>query len=195
MVKEFLCRQQALSTLSIEIYPNWHGAGTDTKTPQMPTRFPFDAADEVATENLGCALAEILPRGAVVALCGALGTGKTRLVQAIAAAAGVDRRAVLSPTFVLIHEYRGRVPIFHFDAYRLSGDEEFQRLGPDEYFDVGGWTFIEWADRVWPALPADYLAIRIEPTGETSRQFEFEAVGRRYEPVVAAIIARLAVRK
>ena len=102
----------------------------------------------------------------------ALAAGKTRLVQAIAAAAGVDRRAVLSPTFVLIHEYRGRLPIFHFDAYRLSGEAEFQRLGPDEYFDAGGWTFIEWADRVRPALPAEHLVIRIEATGETSRRFE-----------------------
>jgi tRNA threonylcarbamoyladenosine biosynthesis protein TsaE len=162
--------------------------------PFVPAQFTFDAKDENATEALGCALAEVLPRGVVVALCGTLGAGKTRLVQAIAAAAGVDRRAVLSPTFVLIHEYRGRVPIFHFDAYRLRDDEEFQRLGPEEYFDAGGWTFVEWADRVWPALPPERLEIRIEATSESSRRFEIEAVGPRYDSVIAGLAAWLATR-
>ena len=146
---------------------------------------------KAATEELGQALADVLPRGIVVALCGTLGAGKTRLVQSIAASAGVDRRTVLSPTFVLIHEYRGRVPIFHFDAYRLENDDDFQRLGPDEYFAAGGWTFVEWADRVPASLPADRLEIRIESTGETSRRFEISAVGSRYAGVLDALAARL----
>ena len=74
-------------------------------------------------------------------------------MQAVAEAAGVDPKQVLSPTFVLIHEYRGRLPIYHFDAYRLRDDDEFLQLGPEEYFDGSGWTFVEWADRV-AALPA-----------------------------------------
>ena len=93
------------------------------------------------------------------------------MIQAIAAAAGVDPQLVVSPTFVLIHEYAGRVPIYHCDAYRLRDADEFLRLGADEYFGAGGWTLIEWADRVPSALPADRLEIRIEPTGPTVRRF------------------------
>ncbi len=157
----------------------------------MPQSLVIDAPDEASTVALGRALAEVLPRGAVVALCGPLGAGKTRLVQAIATAAGVDSELVVSPTFVLIHEYSGRVPIYHCDAYRLRDADEFLRLGADEYFDAGGWTLIEWADRVPNALPADRLEICIEPTGPTSRRFELTALGPRYEPILAALKERM----
>jgi tRNA threonylcarbamoyladenosine biosynthesis protein TsaE len=153
----------------------------------MPTSFTFNAPDEAATIALGQLLAEHLPPGAVIGLCGPLGAGKTRLVQAVAEAAGVDPRIVLSPTFVLIHEYRGRLPIYHFDAYRLRDDDEFLQLGPEEYFDGGGWTFIEWADRVAACLPVERLEIRIAPTGIASRRFEIMAIGERYQPVIAAL--------
>ena len=89
-------------------------------------------------------------------LIGTLGAGKTRLVQAVAAAVGVPRANVTSPTFVLVNEYTGgRLPIYHFDTYRLKDDDEFLNLGPDEYFDSNGLTFVEWADRVADLLPAD----------------------------------------
>ena len=64
---------------------------------------------------------------------------------------------MISPTFLLIHEYEGPVPIYHFDTYRLRDDDEFLRLGPEEYFERLGWTFIEWADRVERCLPSDRL--------------------------------------
>ena len=108
----------------------------------------FYAADEDATRRLGAALAEVLPAGAVIALCGPLGAGKTRLVQAVAAAAGVPAGAVVSPTFVLVAEYPGRRPIFHLDVYRLRDEEEFLALGPEEYFSAGGWTFVECHDNI-----------------------------------------------
>ncbi len=101
--------------------------------------------------RLGAALAEVLPDGTTVALCGTLGAGKTRLVQAIAEAAGVDRRNVLSPTFVLIQEYHGRRTVYHIDAYRLRDADEFLALGPEEYFEGDGLVLVEWADRVEPA--------------------------------------------
>lgn len=153
----------------------------------MLDHFSFLAADESATAALGRALTVQLPPGAVIGLRGPLGAGKTRLVQAVAEAAGVDPRLVLSPTFVLIHEYRGRLPIYHFDAYRLRDDDEFLQLGPEEYFDAGGWTFVEWADRVATCLPLERLEIAIEPTGITSRRFEITAIGERYQPVIAAL--------
>jgi tRNA threonylcarbamoyladenosine biosynthesis protein TsaE len=136
----------------------------------------FTAATEAETEKLGAALADALPGGTAVALIGTLGAGKTRLVQAFAAAHGVPRDEATSPTFVLVNEYQGRLPIYHFDAYRLRDDDEFIELGPDEYFESNGVTFVEWADRVERCLPREYLEIRCEATGETERRFTL--VGR-----------------
>ncbi len=151
----------------------------------------FEAADESDTAALGQALAEALPLQAVVALIGPLGAGKTRLVQAVAAAAGVDPRDVISPTFVLIHEYQGRLPICHFDAYRLRDEDDFMQLGPDEYFERPGWTFIEWADRVERCLPRERMDIRIEPTSGTARRFSISAIGGDYQATTARLAARL----
>jgi tRNA threonylcarbamoyladenosine biosynthesis protein TsaE len=150
-------------------------------------RIIVDASDEAATVALGRALAASLPPRSVVALIGPLGAGKTRLVQAVAEATGIDPREVISPTFVLIHEYQGRLPIYHFDAYRLRDEDEFLRLGPEEYFEREGWAFIEWADCVATCLPSDRLEIRIDPTGATSRRFEVVAIGEQYGPVVRSL--------
>ncbi len=149
----------------------------------------FNADNEAATAALGHALADVLPPGTTVALCGTLGAGKTRLVQAIAERLGVNRRDVVSPTFVLIQEYSGLRMIYHVDAYRLRDDDEFQQLGPDEYFEGDGLVLIEWADRVQGSLPRDHVEIRIKVTGAESRRFEIRAIGRRYEEV----LRRLAV--
>src|SRR5690349_15184638 len=94
-----------------------------------PELLSVELRDESATDAFGKALAAVLPISAVVGLIGPLGAGKTRLVQAIARAAAVKDGVVASPTFVLVHEYQGRVPIFHFDAYRLAKPEEFLGLG------------------------------------------------------------------
>jgi tRNA threonylcarbamoyladenosine biosynthesis protein TsaE len=145
----------------------------------------FYAANEAATAALGHALAKVLPPGTTVALCGTLGAGKTRLVQAIAEGLGVNRREVVSPTFVLIQEYHGRRMIYHIDAYRLRDDDEFQQLGPDEYFESDGLVLIEWADRVAGSLPRDYIEIGVEVTGADSRRFEIRSVGRKHEDVPA----------
>ncbi len=154
----------------------------------------FDAVDEAGTEALGMALADILPNGTLVALCGTLGAGKTRLVQAIAAASGFDRRHVVSPTFVLIQEYPARRPIYHFDAYRLRDEDEFLQLGPEEYFEGSGLTFVEWADRVEHCLPAERIQIRIEVTGDSSRRFEIGAIGQRFGTALALLQSRLNAR-
>ncbi len=89
----------------------------------------FEAGDEAATDRLGSMLAGVLPPGTVVALLGTLGAGKTRLVQAIAAACGVPREDVVSPTFVLCQQYRGKRTINHLDAYRLREVNELRELG------------------------------------------------------------------
>src|SRR4051794_39907882 len=101
----------------------------------VPTRV-IELPDLAATEAFGRALAALLFPGAVVALVGPLGAGKTHLTRAVAEGLGVaDGRLVTSPTFVLIQEYAGRLPIFHFDAYRLRGEAEFDDLGTQEYYE------------------------------------------------------------
>ena len=144
----------------------------------------FEAATEADTDRLGIALAQTLPSRATVALIGTLGAGKTRLVQAIAAACGVDRREVVSPTFVLLNEYQGNRSIYHLDAYRLSGEEELLEIGSEELFESDALVLVEWADRVRSCLPDERMEIRIEPVGPTSRLFDIIALGRRYEPTI-----------
>src|SRR5688500_4759683 len=117
----------------------------------------FDATDETATDRLGAALAAVLPPGTTVALCGTLGAGKTRLVQAIAAACGVPREQVVSPTFVLCQQYCGTREINHLDAYRIRDEVEFRALGVEELTESSAITIIEWADRVSHVLPQEYL--------------------------------------
>jgi tRNA threonylcarbamoyladenosine biosynthesis protein TsaE len=150
--------------------------------------FTFTSASEADTQRVGAELAEVLPPGTVVALIGTLGAGKTRLVQAVAAGLGVSPDSITSPTFVLVNEYRGgRLPIYHFDTYRLKDKDEFLDLGPDEYFDSGGIVFIEWADRVSDLLPEERLEISIDVTGETGRHIRIEGTSPRMNKVVARL--------
>jgi tRNA threonylcarbamoyladenosine biosynthesis protein TsaE len=142
---------------------------------------------EADTERLGRRLGELLPVGAVVALDGPLGAGKTRLVQGLAAARGHDPLNVVSPTFTLVQEYRGPRPVYHFDVYRLRDDDDFLNLGPDEYFYGDGVTVIEWAGRVVDCLPPERLQITIRPIDETTREFTLAAIGVQYEGVVRNI--------
>src|SRR6516162_2980771 len=112
--------------------------------------------DPTATEAFGHRLGARLFPGAVVALTGPLGAGKTLLIRAIAEGLQVvDSRVVSSPTFVLIQEYYGRMPIYHFDAYRLKAVPEFADLGVHEYFAGEGVCLVEWADRVMELLPEE----------------------------------------
>ena len=156
--------------------------------------FVYNAEDEQGTAALGAALAEVLPDGTTIALSGTLGAGKTRLVQAVAAGCGVDPRDVVSPTYVLIHEYQGRRPVYHFDVYRVRDEDEFNELGPEEYFDRPGLVLIEWADRVEECLPPERIDIHIEVTGDESRRFQIAAVGGRYSEVVGRLRAKLGNR-
>lgn len=134
------------------------------------------------TQTLGAVLENSIPDGAVVSLTGALGAGKTALVRAIAAAGGENPQDVSSPTFVLIQEYTsGRRPIYHFDAYRIADDDEFLELGPEEYFDSNGVTFVEWADRVVNCLPENYIQISVEHTGDSSRRYNISIFGDKYQ--------------
>jgi tRNA threonylcarbamoyladenosine biosynthesis protein TsaE len=153
----------------------------------MTATLVFEAASEADTDRFGAAIAAVAPPGTTIALGGTLGAGKARLVQAIAAACGVDRSEVVSPTFVLCQKYTGDRVIFHLDAYRLRDDDEFRELGPDEFFESAGLTIVEWADKVVDCLPDERLSIEIEATGPTSRRFTVAAVGAPQEEVVNAL--------
>jgi tRNA threonylcarbamoyladenosine biosynthesis protein TsaE len=148
----------------------------------------FDIASLDGTEAFGRRLGAVLFPGAVVALVGPLGAGKTHLTRAVAEGLGVrNPAAVNSPTFTLIHEYPARLPVYHFDAYRLSGPREFAELGVDEYFRGDGVCLVEWADKVEVTLPAEHLRVEIAVTGETARRFTVSAAGERYVELLAQI--------
>jgi len=149
--------------------------------------FVFEATAEQCTEQFGAALAAALPDGTTIALCGTLGAGKTRLVQAIAVACGVPREDVVSPTFVLCQQYRGTRTIYHLDAYRVRDQDEFRELGVEELFSTNALIIIEWADRVAEGLPEDYLRVDIEVTGPTARRFVVRPIGGRFEQFVAKL--------
>jgi len=153
------------------------------------TQFVFEAASEADTDRLGAALAAVLPPGTTIALNGTLGAGKTRLVQAIAAACGIQREEVVSPTFVLCQRYQGDRTIYHLDAYRLRDDDEFRELGPEEFFESDGLTIIEWADKVADCLPDERVEIDIEVTGANDRHFMVRGLGKQCEDVVASLSA------
>ena len=113
------------------------------------------------TWKLAAELADNLGPGTVIALHGDLGAGKTCFIQGYAAALGIAE-PVTSPTYTIIGEYEGRLPLHHIDLYRLSGPEEALGLGLEEYFDVNGITAIEWAERAEGLLPPDLLHIQIK---------------------------------
>lgn len=150
-------------------------------------QWAFESLSENETQRLGSMLAQHLEPGTVVALNGDLGAGKTRLVQAIATAMGVERREVNSPTFVLIQEYQGLLPLYHFDTYRLKDTDEFLELGADDLLYSDGVCLIEWADKVADVLPRDLLQINIEHRSETARYFQFKGQGSRSTKIVQAL--------
>ncbi len=121
------------------------------------------------TQAAGATLAESLEPGDVVALTGELGAGKTCFTQGLARGLGVTRRAV-SPTFVLVNEYRGRLPVHHVDAYRTDSLTELLDLGLEELFSGDGVTIVEWADKLRPLLPPHTISVHIEGVGDEPRR-------------------------
>ena len=118
--------------------------------------------NEEDTRALGLRIAEALEPGDIVALVGDLGTGKTALTKYIAEGLGI-REEINSPTFTIVKEYRsGRLPLYHFDVYRLGSGDELIDIGAEEMLDGDGLCVIEWADIVADVLPEDALAIRLD---------------------------------
>ena len=121
------------------------------------------------TREIGRKIGERLIRGDVVALTGILGAGKTCLVQGLVNGLEVKTDYITSPSFVLINEYQGRMPVYHFDVYRLNEEKEVLDLGYEEYIDGAGVTIIEWADKISRLLPERSIRILLKITGPGKR--------------------------
>lgn len=129
------------------------------------------------TIEIGRELALKLKRGDVVALIGDLGSGKTVFTKGIAAGLGVKNpRYVNSPTFVIIKEYKGKMPLYHFDLYRLDHSSVLDEEGYEEYFYGDGVTVIEWADKIRPILPKKYVEVKLTALSEDKRKIEMRKI-------------------
>lgn len=134
------------------------------------------------TVEAGLKLGKVLKAGDVIWLSGDLGTGKTALTNGIAKALGIDAY-ITSPTFNLVNEYEGRLPLYHFDVYRIADSEEMFDIGFDEYLNNGGVTVIEWGEQISEILPADIIRVTIEKNlqkGLDVREITIEFIGSRY---------------
>lgn len=125
------------------------------------------------TEEIGAALARSLAGGAVIALFGGLGMGKTAFVRGMAKGRGIDAE-VSSPTFALVHEYGGRPPLVHFDMYRITSWDDLYATGFFDYIDAGCILAVEWSENIEAALPQDAIRVTISSVGESDRQIMIE---------------------
>ena len=134
-------------------------------------------ANEKDTEKLGEKIGQKVQPGTVIALIGDLGTGKTTLTKSIARGLGVTE-TVTSPTFNIIREYRsGRLPLYHFDVYRIGDPDEMFELGYEEYFYGDGVCVVEWADIIEELLPEDAVVITIDRgASDEEREYEIEGI-------------------
>ena len=130
---------------------------------------------EAETQELGSRLAKKLAPGALVALRGGLGAGKTAFTRGIADGLGITAR-VTSPTFTIVNEYAGTPPLFHFDLYRLSGADELDTIGFYEYLDRGGVSVIEWSEVMGDELPPDAVVVTLGHVDESTRIITIEGI-------------------
>lgn len=142
--------------------------------------------DAAATRTLGAALAQVAEPGDVLCLVGELGAGKTQLAKGFAAGLGVTD-PVVSPSFVLMAEYAGRLPLFHLDLYRLEGAADALEGGLLDEREGQGVTIVEWAERLGAATPAGRLDVVIDGAGDEPRTITLRATDPRHERYLAAV--------
>ncbi|MDD6050695.1 MAG: tRNA (adenosine(37)-N6)-threonylcarbamoyltransferase complex ATPase subunit type 1 TsaE [Clostridiales bacterium] len=129
------------------------------------------------TRALGRRLAELLLPGDVLLLDGDLGAGKSELTRGIAEGLGITT-TVTSPSFTILNVYdEGRIPLYHFDWYRLSGADELYEMGMDEYLGGDGVAVVEWPSQCPEAIPETYLAVHLTPVGESAREITLTPMG------------------
>jgi tRNA threonylcarbamoyladenosine biosynthesis protein TsaE len=150
-----------------------------------PNTLDFISHSEAQTRRLGARLAAWLGPGDVLALIGDLGSGKTRWIQGVCLGLAVSD-PVISPSFTLVNEYQGRLPVYHIDLYRLANMSDVRTFGLDDYLYGSGVSLIEWADRAKHLLPAEYLDIELYHLEETKRRVVLRPHGHRFTILLQA---------
>ncbi len=154
--------------------------------PDTKRSFVYASRGPQDTQSLGARLGELAAPGDVLLLLGRLGAGKTCLVQGLARGLGVEDY-VPSPTFVLMREYKGRLPLYHVDLYRLENAAEIADLGLDDYFYGEGVSVVEWADRAMQLLPPEHLLVEIIFQSTNQRRIHMEAAGKRHGELLSRL--------
>lgn len=126
---------------------------------------------EDETQKIGYEVAEKIKKGDVISLTGSLGAGKTVFAKGFAKQLGIDE-AIVSPTFTLVQEYDGREKMYHLDLYRLSGEDEFESMGGEDFLYSDGVTLIEWSEKIESMLPDDTIYVRITINEDLTRTIE-----------------------
>ena len=142
------------------------------------------------TMALGARLGRLLAPGDFIALVGELGAGKTQFAKGIASGLEVDPGTpVTSPTYTILNIYQGRIPLYHFDLYRLQGPEEVAELGFEEYFSGTGACIVEWAERLAEEAPAGLLTVTLCHADADTREVSFAASGTRAAELLSRLLA------
>jgi tRNA threonylcarbamoyladenosine biosynthesis protein TsaE len=149
-------------------------------------QFELYTRDSNETDQFAAKFASFLRPGDVIALEGDLGAGKTTFTKGLARGLEI-KKTVNSPTFTIIKEYHGRMPLYHMDVYRVA--DSFEDLGFDEYFEGEGVTVVEWAHLIEEQLPANRLTVFLYQEGHEKRKIVFEPKGERYEQLCKEIFS------
>jgi len=143
------------------------------------------------TLRIGKSLAQKLCGGEIILLSGSLGAGKTVFAKGIAQGLGIDKRNVVSPTFVLLRVYKGKHLLHHFDFYRIKSPKDILDLGYEEYLYSEAVTIIEWPERLKFLLPKEFLKIKLSNKSRNQRILEFIGRGTRYKQLLKRVYENL----
>jgi tRNA threonylcarbamoyladenosine biosynthesis protein TsaE len=156
------------------------------KLSQSISRLELISHSPEQTQKFGAGIGELCLPGDVFLLIGSLGTGKTCLTQGIAWGLGIKEYAA-SPSFVVVRELLGRLPLYHIDLYRLDHIEEIVELGLDDYLYGNGVCVVEWAEKGLSVLPVDHLLIQISYVSDDERRLQLKPSGKRYQEILAQL--------
>ncbi len=163
----------------------------EAKSLNLPGRTDMNRLELIShspeqTQQFGVRIGELALAGDIFLLVGTLGTGKTCLTQGIAWGLNIKEYA-LSPSFIIVREHYGRLPLYHMDLYRLDHIEEISELGLDDYLYGSGVCVIEWAEKGLNILPAEHLLIQINYLSDNERSFQLKPSGKRYLEIAAKL--------
>jgi tRNA threonylcarbamoyladenosine biosynthesis protein TsaE len=164
-------------------------AGKKIMTLQDESRIEIITSCVEETMDLGAAIGKLVFPGAMLALTGELGAGKTYFVKGLARGLDVeDPREVVSPSFALLNVYSGRLPLYHFDLYRLVGYHDFEDIGGEDYLEGEGVVAVEWAEKILDFLPSpEYIKAEFYYEGEDERRILLSSGGIRHEALISEL--------